>query len=769
MASVYADARYKLLPSTVVVFVTWWIGLTLYDVIADPVYYARHLPSLLSNVLHTGVWWGFGLMTGGSVAFLYHWHRRGVLKARLAGTALRSYYSSLGPVPILKGAPPAAKTLPPLSTYDIPDDGANRLSLEVEQWLLMAAQSHPKHHALMLAILKVMVHYANAPATHIRGGHGGRSLIQHSLLTGKAAIATARTWEYKGKRNPQTGKIDLPLTNPHYVFDRNDPLIALVSVSHDIGKIEMYKWSKDGHGLVYDPSGNIEVVRKDHDTPGALMLARMPELWELPDEDRRILLQVVAHYHKPQFMPLDPQRRAVTDREHALLELLIKADSMAGKVEAGELAPNSLFNGMALLAAEAAEESLAPPAYTPDQLWQAFFALVSEPGLVSGKDVFSSRAIGQKSNGLVFLKENELRLALIAKLGISGTHRFGDGRYKLTQDLMEILEQKGALYQSHNGLAYSYKRALFRVRFINSRDGKVYGPWPTVVVIKPGPELPTLSALLDHPSNYEIERPVFGENSALNKAAKPGEDVSSVSSPDMPVSQAVDSGPQPAQQDVMDSGSNAGAVTTSGRAVGLDDLLAMASGEPDVEAISAEAGAGQEKEMPLEPSPDGVVPDGDEEGGVMAWQKPRSVEERAEDYNRKVGALPYKSAKKLGKAQISMAASEQARIASDIMDALEPEPDHDGLVEAGVRLAEMALSRQVGVVYTPNHGYLVALSEAKKAIPTFSWDLQIGMVGAHLTAFEVVHNKSGKPYLKFEALNRPENAQRFAKEESASS
>lgn len=767
MASVYADARYKLLPSTVVVLVTWWLGLTVYDVLNDPVYYITYLNPLISSSIATAAWWGLGLLIGSSATLLYLWHRREVIRGRLGAGALRSYKCSIGPVPTQVSPPKSQDNLPPLETFDWPDDD-NPPSAEIKQWLSAAKSASPAHHELMIGILKVLARYEKAPATHIKGGHGGRSLIQHSLLTGQVALGVARTWEYHGKKNSKTGKLEIPLVNPHYVFDRLDPLIPLIAVAHDIGKIAMYQWDDEENDVIRGKDGNVIIVRKDHDTPGAQMLARMNETWNLPDEDRRILLTVVGHYHKPQMVPLDSQRRAVSDREHALMELLIKCDGIAGKVESGEYRPD-VIKGFAELAAQihSEDETEAPP-YSPEQLWQAFLALVSEPGVVSGKDVFSSRAIGQKSNGLVFLKEAELRLALLARLGLSGTHRYGDGRYKLTQDLMETLEKRGLLYREHNGLTYSHKRALFRVRFINSKDGKTYGPWPTVVVVIPGPDLPVLASLANHPSNYDIERPVFGENSALNKAGLDSEDPSQAkaSIEESSSSHGQESRHQeetPGISEMAKENIQSGSSTKEG-APDLEALLALTM-DSDQDTNNIDEPKKNDQEDSNGEDSNGIVgddPQSDSEG-LMAWQKPKTVDERAEAYNRKVEALPYRSAKKLGRQTVMNAASEQARIAAEIMDSMQPEMDLDGLAKAAATVIEMALAGHIAVVLTPNHGYLVALSEAKKAVPTFSWEMQIELAGEHLTSFEVVLNKQGKPYLKLEALNRPENTKLFEK------
>jgi hypothetical protein len=206
--------------------------------------------------------------------------------------------------------------------------------------------------------------------------------------------------------------------------------------------------------------------------------------------------------------------RVIDDRTIAVLELLIKADKAAGKIESGTLYANTMGQE-----GDAGDGENAPSAKLIDDeaLYKAFIEIIHESGRINGKE--SSIRVGQKHGGLLYFAETALRVALIRKLGLSNSPSLGDGRSALTVQLMELLSTRGLLVQEFDGKTYSFKRAMFRVAFFNSKTGKHLADWPAVLIVNPGTGLPQISSMKDHLSRVEITRPVWGESSAKGKSA----------------------------------------------------------------------------------------------------------------------------------------------------------------------------------------------------------------------------------------------------------
>ena len=119
----------------------------------------------------------------------------------------------------------------------------------------------------------------------VKGGHGGRSLLEHSLLVAFQMQNLAMKWTYTGLRDRSGKRVSLKLRDDNYKFDPMDPIVLIVGLAHDIGKIEAY---------LYDDTGEIVGSHHEHDLTGARMIARMPEMWDLPEADRQAMLLAYA-------------------------------------------------------------------------------------------------------------------------------------------------------------------------------------------------------------------------------------------------------------------------------------------------------------------------------------------------------------------------------------------------------------------------------------------------------------------------------------------
>lgn len=490
--------RSEVIKATFIVALIWWAILTAYAFFGDPVGFVfgkRHFFTSWTAIL-------MGVLIGGGGSAAYIFLDRQNRRLLLQPEEKRGLSISIGEVPEQAGTPLRSKVMPDLTG-----------TASIRRWLGWLEKTSPEHAVLAKAIIRTFWNDPNLPATHVKGGHGGKTLFEHTVLVCEQMLLLSQNWEYKGLRG-KSGALVLALRDTNYRFDRTDPLIGIVALAHDLGKIECYILEE----------GNIVGSRHDHDRVSSQMLARMPEFWDLPREDRSALLGSVGYYHHPQDLPLDQDGRAADDRSIALLELLIRADHAAGDVESGRapfVAPSQSSAGSYSQSSsesggrESAGGAVPRESISEEQLWNAFIELVKEPGRVNGRN--AKLSIGQKRDELVYFKEQALRVEMVKRLGISDMHRYGDGRYAFTEDLLEVLIDKNVLYNWHEGQEYSKHRALFRVSFFNAENSGHLATWPAVVIVKPGSSIPFLSSLPDHPANPKIERPVYSENSARNK------------------------------------------------------------------------------------------------------------------------------------------------------------------------------------------------------------------------------------------------------------
>lgn len=478
----------------------WLVIASLWQFIQAPLWFVRHIADLIEITLRNiAVILVFGIAAFFAI-FAERWYSAWKVRQSLSNNSDRGMLSTIGIVP-------GGRVKPEM----LQDHGwQEKIGFEqygeagkaVRLWLANLQNSHPGHYRLAGAVLRILAHNPKLPATHVEGGHGGKSLLEHSLTVAQCALSAARTWEYKGQFSSK-GVLVSALRDPLYKFRSDDPLIGIIALAHDIGKIECYLWD----------SGDIVGCRREHDSVSGMMLASLDETWDIPMVDAEAMIQAVSHYHKPMMLPLKDDRRPGDDRTVALMELLISADNIAGKIESGMVYEDGAGGSISSRVAEDATEA------DKARIWKAFLDVTSVPDAINGR---SSASIGQKCEGLVYLKESGLRVAMMKALGMSGTRKLGDGRYLVTVHIMETLMDNGVLFHRYEGQEYSHHRAMFRVAFHNGKTGDHITTWPTVLIIDPmaNDQLPALRALADHPSVASIERPVFSENSAVNKGAQ---------------------------------------------------------------------------------------------------------------------------------------------------------------------------------------------------------------------------------------------------------
>jgi hypothetical protein len=269
------------------------------------------------------------------------------------------------------------------------------------------------------AVLRVLMHNPNLLTTYEREGHGrhngigGRTLLQHSLLVCQCAIEIAPKWSYDGmhtisKEDGVPGDLAYaPRRAPQVGYDK-DPLVPLIGLAHDIGKIQCYQWAP-GQPEPY-------ALAPNHDLIGARMIAVMPQTFALPaslldeaESDFNVLITAIGFYHHPSEQPMDGagikpgagtsgKSRIMmdlggvqirSDRQVALMELLIAADKQAGAIEHRATARLAALDPQAPVQDEApgaAGATAATPAASPEAaIWEAIEVILSEPGRINAK------------------------------------------------------------------------------------------------------------------------------------------------------------------------------------------------------------------------------------------------------------------------------------------------------------------------------------------------------------------------------------------------
>lgn len=303
--------RNPIIRSIATVFLFWYIGLFLVaGFLGIPIYEVpRYLGVSTAVILLGGVIGALGTL---SLRTLFSQVTEVTIRE---GGRFREMDVALGRMP----------ALPRVARARLPKGYLDRLP-----WWPAMASGFPVHAAAIRAVLEVMHTRPSLPASPIPGGHGGRTLIEHSMAVAAEIIPQAKTWLYEGQRDKR-GRIRTRLNGPPHRFASSDAgLLVLTGLAHDIGKLVCFEdGGVDPHGraLVREVNGN-------HDTEGARLLRSLPEIMALPFADRTALLVAVGYYHHPFAMP---RAGWLTDRMRSLTELLIKADIETGRKEGHSL------------------------------------------------------------------------------------------------------------------------------------------------------------------------------------------------------------------------------------------------------------------------------------------------------------------------------------------------------------------------------------------------------------------------------------------------
>lgn len=497
------NANNRVIRATFLVFGFWWLVFTLMEFGGQPLEVLENWQYLGSTVSR----WVLGVVGGLIIGVWYIWFGRVTAMNRLfkgkLGNRHNGARSTLGDVPT------------PSRTPKRVDSPSKRLPIDsqlVKTWVEANERKFPQHVKFFWAIWDTYSAHQLFPASHRKGGHGNRRLWEHCLAVADTALADAGTYVFDGVYVKARGKPKfkiIDLKNKEFRFDAHDPLIPLLALAHDIGKLEAYILEPDGsvktkeEGSALTPQDDNRI---SHDSLGARILARFPEYWDLPGRDRQAINLVIGHYHHPSQFPVDRNGLSLDDRMTALMEFLIQVDKKTGMAESN--ITDSLNEQ------EITEEE-------SSSIYHSFVSIITEFGRVNGtgdKARDSTLKIAQKHDGLIVVKEKDLRMLILAKMGWSLDE--GDGRYRVTLNLMSTLQEKGVLHSTHNNADMSRFLPMFSVSFRDPQTGAHQTTWEPVIIIRPvstTPELSGLAGLANLGSKLDVERPLFTHNLGIQE------------------------------------------------------------------------------------------------------------------------------------------------------------------------------------------------------------------------------------------------------------
>jgi hypothetical protein len=501
----------------------YWTALFLLDLMTGQIGLSTEW---VTRMRDRGVAIAIGAFAGVALVGYGMWLKRKLARMRLIGDDVRGVMCSIGELPVMLQAPVQAEKV--ISPQDMRLPRHKCIARNwMRDWFKKYEQDFPGHAKMLRACERVMNAKPTLPAACKNGvkkdyaygydghNHGNHTLVEHAYVTGAVGVHLSASFNFDGTFvvNAQGEKEGVSKKNPNYKFNACDPMVGLLCYAHDVGKIETF-------GL--NDRGEVIALEGEHDLAGARLMARMEEFWELPDEDRMILLLAVSNYHTPSKMPMDREGQLISDRCQALLDLMIEADIRAGLIENGQ--EDELGKVRAVPIVEST--------YT-GHLWDAFTDLVIEAGRINGeRDKFG---IGQKNvvdnRTLIVVYEKDVREELLKRMELRNSHKGKadeDGVKVLTRDLLRVIDKKGMLVLEWGDIkAGSPDEALWQVDWYGRDPKRLGAPISKslcTIVFEPKGELERLAEMKDHHSVPKLvglfrdERRIDKRQSALTDA-----------------------------------------------------------------------------------------------------------------------------------------------------------------------------------------------------------------------------------------------------------
>ena len=402
-----------------------------------------------------------GLIFGGLLMCWLISSDRNTVRQSLIGQTVRGMSSTIGSIPIHSRPLNKSEHFPPESEYPLESDRKF-----IENW---RADMPVAMQELLDGVLKTLWAYPRYPAApttedNPTRNHGGRSLTTHSLMVAWLMCNHAQHHNYEGPK--VNGNKLFGLLDPNYQFDTKDPLIPILGLAHDIGKIECLVW--DENGIAVD-------MANFHDLKGARIIARMDEFWspDISAEDRRIMQTVLAHYHNAAATPMRKDGSPTSDRLHALLELLIRCDRVASAVENGGR-PADAFASVRDLDYFMADEGAL------EQMQEAIILVLKEGGRINSRVTGDVMSIGWKyylpqfGKNIVAVREDAFAIAVAQKMGFLYSKTDASGGENplnhFTERLLMTLQSMDLLFNDHEQYDRAATGKIFQASFYKPEE-----------------------------------------------------------------------------------------------------------------------------------------------------------------------------------------------------------------------------------------------------------------------------------------------------------
>jgi hypothetical protein len=486
------------------------------------------------------------LMVGVGGTLIYLWAKRQWQLAELIGDEERGVTCTIGPLP--KPPPPARAEKPvDLATLRLPDNvehwfedwktsmlaldldgvkvGAPHVRLAEALIQILAAPptvpafAPPKFQPLkhspespdLLAFARRRAKNPDEPLPpSLRPSeappvnrHGDYTLLEHSYAVAFEALKLAPSWSFEASRNqlgrstPGWGRILVSKVRAAYEWDPEDALVPLVALAHDLGKLQTFLREEDG---TFADSGQY------HDHWSQVLLARIPEFWELPKLDRDSMLDAVATYHRPTEFTREDPPGGHEDRAFCLQHLLIRADRRAGRQVAEEAyEAEGSADGQDTASSSANGRKVGADGDDLDGiLWRCFSEVLAEPGRITQSNTSGSIGFKHVLNGepVLFLHGWGLLSFLLKRVPLETQSRLGatlQERRPLLKALLSTLAAEGILIRevtsSHGAFSVPAEEAVWRL-VLRGRDPTRLAPlaeWKMALIVKAGKHFPTLA------------------------------------------------------------------------------------------------------------------------------------------------------------------------------------------------------------------------------------------------------------------------------------
>jgi hypothetical protein len=401
-------------------------------------------------------------------------HDRKRIEKKIASRTIRGMTCTIGAIPLHFPSLPKSVDLPSPELY--PPETENKSFL-----LETKAKIPAEYWGLLEAVLKTLYAHLQTPAAPLlckkRGEwvkndsdrHGGRSLLMHSILVADLMCEFAKSYKYEA---PRINDVTLfrPL-DPKFTLYHDDPLIPIIGLAHDLGKIECMIWE----------DGKPTKMNDGHDYKGAQILSRMTEFWDprIDAESRRILQSILAHYHHIQDIPMERDGSPTSDRLHALLELLVKCDRLASSIEnrSPDIEVQSLKD-KAFERKETSEAIYEEAKPIEDDLLSVIHTVILGANRINCREKGSPSSIGWKyflphyRKTIVLLKEDVFIQAIADQMGIEINPESNSKTSisHLTKTVLSTLNVANLLFCDFDKQGRSVTSQLYRADFYKPAD-----------------------------------------------------------------------------------------------------------------------------------------------------------------------------------------------------------------------------------------------------------------------------------------------------------